>query len=198
MSLIAHAERELQFLKTGEAMNEAMHAHLTKMVQVFSDEHHSGFSARYASATLQRLLNFEPVRPLTGEADEWTEVSDGLFQNKRCPHVFRENGEAYTINGIVRKWPDGSGSQRGDRTPITFPYTPVEPITVTVDQDGVPLPTLQQKADFLKDALVSVLKLVRDYLPPGGIDAADLVAKTIGIVDPWPVPGDDPDQQGVK
>lgn len=96
-----------------------------KMIEQFSEEGHSGFSASMAVNLFERLARFEPITPLTGEADEWTEVSDGVYQNRRCSHVFRENGQAYDINGIVFREPDGCCFTSGNsRVPVSFPYTP--------------------------------------------------------------------------
>jgi hypothetical protein len=97
------------------------------MIEVFSDEGHSGFSANYAVAILQKLLKFEPLSPLTGEDSEWNLISEkeNLYQNKRCSHVFRENGKAYDINGKVFVQENGSAyTSRDSRVDVTFPYTP--------------------------------------------------------------------------
>ena len=56
---------------SGDEMNDAMCEHILKMVNVFAEEGHSGFSANYAINILQKLLRFEPLSPLTGEDDEW-------------------------------------------------------------------------------------------------------------------------------
>ena len=96
-----------------------------RMVEQFAEEGHSGFSASQAIKIFQRVASFEPLTPLTGEDDEWTEVADGLLQNRRCSHVFKENGEAYDSEGRIFREPDGVCFTSGDsRVPITFPYTP--------------------------------------------------------------------------
>ena len=105
--LISFAKSELDIVgmkeDDSEISNRAMREHILKMVEVFSDEDHSGFSANYAVAILQKLLRFEPLSPLTGEDSEWNLISEkeNLYQNKRCSYVFRENGKAYDINGKV-------------------------------------------------------------------------------------------------
>jgi hypothetical protein len=96
-----------------------------KLITVFADEGHSGASAAMAVSLFQRLARFEPLTPLTGEDDEWNEVSEGVFQSRRCPHVFKENGEAYNIRGRVFREPNGACFTSSEsRVPITFPYTP--------------------------------------------------------------------------
>lgn len=126
-NLLTHAERELP--PADDEMQALMNTQLKEMILVFSTHGHSGFSASYAISALAKLLRFEPLRPLTGEPDEWNEVGDGVFQNNRCSHVFRQidrfNGQAYDINGRVFREPSGACFTNSDSfVPITFPYTP--------------------------------------------------------------------------
>lgn len=142
MSFIEYAESELARIgltaDSEDEMNLAMREHILRMVRVFSQEGHSGFSASYAVACLEKLLRYEPLSPLTGEDDEWTEVDDGIFQNKRCSRVFKvvEGDETitYDIDGIVF-WDWYTDKETGEkykshftckdsRVPVVFPYTP--------------------------------------------------------------------------
>lgn len=141
--LVDHATAELDAigLTAGDPdyMNQAMRNHLIHMVTEFSNEGHSGFSAGYAVSTLERLLRFKPLGPLTGEDSEWADVytqNNGVvvYQNKRCSTVFREgedNATAYNIEGrIFWRWEtDEDGNKYKDyftnwssRTPVVFPY----------------------------------------------------------------------------
>lgn len=96
-----------------------------KMIEQFAEEGHSGFSASMAISLFERLARWEPITPLTGEADEWNDVGEGMLQNRRCPHIFKENGTAYNSQGIVWRDPDGcTFTNRDSRVPITFPHTP--------------------------------------------------------------------------
>lgn len=96
-----------------------------KMIKVFSDEGHSGMSAPMAVDLFKQVAMFEPLTPLTGEDDEWIDVGDGLYQNRRCPHVFKKDGEAYDIEGRIFREPNGACfTSRDSRTPVTFPYMP--------------------------------------------------------------------------
>ncbi len=102
-----------------------IYEHLKKLLEAFSGEGHSGTSAPYTIGLFKKLAMFEPLGPLTGADSEWIEVSDNLFQNVRASHVFKENGEAYDINGKVFEQPDGVQFTSIDsRVPVTFPYTP--------------------------------------------------------------------------
>lgn len=96
-----------------------------KMVKVFADEGHSGFSASMAVAAFSKLVRFEPLTPLTGDDDEWGEVDDGVFQNIRCSHVFKDKTGAYDIQGRVFREPSGACFTNGEsHVPVEFPYTP--------------------------------------------------------------------------
>jgi len=131
-NLLKHAEHELKLLGgDDDGMQSVMNKHILEMVRVFGDEGHSGFSASYAVNLLEKLLRFEPLKPLTGEDDEWNDVSEhggGVmkWQNKRCSHVFKDvDGRAYDIEGKIFREPDGSCYPgKGSSVDITFPYTP--------------------------------------------------------------------------
>lgn len=126
--LLAHAERELPHIGTDE-MGALMAEQLKELVLVFGTHGHSGFSAGYATAVLQKLLRYEPIAPLTGEPGEWNEVGDGVFQNNRCSRVFKQadrfNGQAYDIEGRVFRETNGvCYTSSNSFVPIVFPYTP--------------------------------------------------------------------------
>lgn len=158
-NILEHAKRELDLIgmtaDNEEEMNRMMREHILKMIQVFADEGHSGFSANYAVNILSKLLKFEPISPLTGDDSEWTELdygSDMKYQNKRLSRVFKgADGRAYDIEGTVfYEWversldPEEEGypgtkrfksyyTGRDSRTYITFPYTPT---TQYVERDS--------------------------------------------------------------
>lgn len=124
-NLLAHADRELP-PADGDEMQEAMNLALREIVFVFGSQGHSGFSAGYATDALEKLLRFEPLRPLTGEPEEWNEVGPGWWQNRRCSRVFKDaDGRAYDIDGRVFREPNGCCYTSSDsRVYITFPYRP--------------------------------------------------------------------------
>ena len=106
---------------------------ILKMIEAFADEGHSGFSAGMAISIFSRLARFEPLSPLTGADDEWTEVGTGVFQNRRCSTVFKDETGAYDIDGRVFREPSGACyTSRDSRVPVVFPYTPT---TEYVDVD---------------------------------------------------------------
>jgi len=108
-----------------------------KMVEAFAEEGHSGGSAPIAVSLFKKLANWEPLGALTGEPDEWMEVSHGHFQNKRCSRVFKNgDGPAYDIEGRVFREPSGAMfTNRESRVTVTFPYVPS---TEIVDVPGEP------------------------------------------------------------
>lgn len=131
-NLLAHADRELP-PDSGDEMNRLMNDSLRELVLVFSTQGHSGFSAGYATSALEKLLRYEPLGPLTGEPSEWCEVSEGVFQNRRCSRVFKQadrfDGQAYDINARVFREPSGVCYTNSDSlSPVAFPYAPTTEI----------------------------------------------------------------------
>jgi len=66
-------------------------------------------------------------------------VSDGLWQNNRCSHVFKDADGAWDIDGKIFTDPQGcSYTNRDSRVMIEFPYVPKREY-VNVDDNGVPI-----------------------------------------------------------
>lgn len=129
-NLLEHAEREFKiagWLDENELLQNTMMENIRELLRVFSNQRHSGFSANYALNLFNQLARFQPVTPLTGDDDEWVETSfdQGLLQNKRASHVFKQNGEAFDVEGKIFQDPDGyCYTSCESRVPVTFPYTP--------------------------------------------------------------------------
>jgi len=142
--LVAFAEAELSRLQNDEyGMQEMMNRHLLKMVQVFSDEDHSGFSANYAINVLNRLLRYLPISVIEDKPEDWIDVSDGLFQHKRCSKIFKDkklfDGQAYNLDGRVFSNDNGESwfTNGNSKLPIEFPYyVPLHPFKYLVDENG--------------------------------------------------------------
>jgi hypothetical protein len=125
-----------------DEMQEAICTHVLKLLDVFADEGHSGSTAPYTISLFKRLAMFEPIGPLTGEDSEWTEVSDGVFQNNRMGSVFKQkdrfNGQAYWLDGkVFWEWATHPDIEDGKPfksyftgfdsfTPIEFPWVKPE------------------------------------------------------------------------
>jgi hypothetical protein len=167
MSLVAYAESELDRIgmTDEDGYNGMMRKHLIHMVKEFADEGHSGFSASYALQCLKKLMKFKPLSPLTGEDEEWTDVTaiSGVphFQNKRCGSVFKDgkDGQAYDIDGkVFWEWyKDEDGVEHKtyytsfeSRVPVTFPYAvPDEPIYEYRYSDSEPPAPPQNESGLL-------------------------------------------------
>jgi hypothetical protein len=141
-NLVLFAENELARLGNDE-MQGAMNKHILQMVQVFSEEGHSGFSAMYAIRCLERLLRYLPLSELTGADDEWADILDGFAQsrqNKRCSSVFkRADGTAYNITGRVFSEDNGKTwfTNAKSFVDIDFPYlVPTHPAEYLVNENG--------------------------------------------------------------
>ena len=130
-NLLKHAKKELELSGVDEDIYGDMTSKaVLELVEVFAKQGHSGMSAGYVRSLFNKVANYEPLTPLTGEDDEWTDVSEyggGVqFQNKRCSNVFKgADGVAYDVNGIVFEDKDGCTFTSGDsRVNVTFPYVP--------------------------------------------------------------------------
>ena len=163
-NLLSYAEDELNRIgmteNSPDEMNVEMCKHILHMVQEFSEEGHSGFSGRYALNILTKLLDFKPLTPLTGADDEWNDVGEIYWQNKRCSSVFKKSdGTCYDIDGkVFWEWyRDGSGeavktyySGSGCSVPVTFPYTvPDKPIYEYRHSDAIPQQPAQNEDGFI-------------------------------------------------
>lgn len=129
--LIGHAKREFSSVwPEQDDMQDLMKQNIIELLQVFSAQGHSGFSAGYCISAFEKLAMFKPIGPLTGEAHEWSEpyCHEGTCQNRRDGRVFKEaDGTAYFIDGKIFREPDGACfTSRESRVYITeWPYTPV-------------------------------------------------------------------------
>lgn len=152
MNLTEHAAAELAALKrtTPDAIILEFEDEIFALVQKFGDSGQSGGSAPYTSAAITsaitKLLDWKPLGELTGDDDEWGDVStmclEPTWQNKRCSAVFkREDGTCTYNDGIV--WEDQHGVRftgrigniRSGCKIRQFPFTPKTFIVHVVD-DG--------------------------------------------------------------
>ena len=87
----------------GRKMQEAINKDILDLVEMFANQGHSGFSANYTINILTKLLKQSFITPLTGNDDEWIEVTDGVYQNKREGRIFKQDdrfdGKPYYIDG---------------------------------------------------------------------------------------------------
>ena len=164
-NLINHAREEFRAAgwtdengKYKDEMQEMICNHVLKLLEVFSDEGHSGSTAPYAISMFTTLANFKPIAPLTGEDWEWVDHGH-TKQNKRCGSVFKDpDGECYNIDGrVFWEWQMYEGEPfksyytcRESRVPVTFPYAvPKEPEYVYRYSDAEPPAPPQNEQGFL-------------------------------------------------
>lgn len=165
-SSVEYAKSELaRITKDGDGLQNAINKNIIDIIEFFASQGHSGFTAGYAMSILERLFCFKPITPLTGEDDEWTNVSDEmgqrLFQNKRCSSVFKTTDaqgntiEVYDVDAIV--YSDNGGltwfTSSRFRKNVTFPYEPPthpEKIYIEYTED-VPLGWSGDKYEIITD-----------------------------------------------
>jgi hypothetical protein len=128
-NLVRHTVNEFtvlgNFKETGP--NNWIAHNVLDLVRVFATQGHSGSSAPFAIELFRKAANFDPLGPITGGASEWVEVCNGMWQNRRCSHVFKDSvdGPAYDSQAVIFEEPNGGRFiGRYSRQFITFPYTP--------------------------------------------------------------------------
>lgn len=134
--LYDHAKRELELIDYHEnsfdEYGRMIYDSIMETVELVSGQGHSGGSLRLVVQYLTKLLEFQPLSPLEGTADEWSEPKEGISINLRCSRVmwFRNEGKYYDSEGIRFYRIDDNGEKEYFwRTPlsfveITFPYSP--------------------------------------------------------------------------
>lgn len=74
-----------------------MHDNIISIVEMFSEQGHSSFSASYAISHLTRLLEFKPLSPLTGEDDEWWAKQQIKDEFRRILKASIDDPDPYTF-----------------------------------------------------------------------------------------------------
>ena len=126
-NLVDYAKDELKrigMIDSGKAYNDWAAKTILDLIELFSSQGHTGFTAPHIIGAFSRLAMFKPLSPLTGEDDEWKDIGDGRLQNKRYSAVFKDkDGTAYNSEGKVftddgRLW----YTNKDSRVNVTFPY----------------------------------------------------------------------------
>jgi len=149
-NLVEHARREFEIagwfddVEDDFDINRMMAEDIMELLEVFANQGHSGFSGSYAVSLFKRLGSYDIISPLTGEPDEWNDISDHygrtekVYQNRRKSTVFKDENGSYDIEGRIFVEPNGGAYTSGDsRIPVEFPYVPKRTY-VYVDENGVP------------------------------------------------------------
>jgi hypothetical protein len=143
-NILKHAERELSLIGYDgkDAYNNMAKAAIMELLTTFANQGHSGFSANYVVDIFNKLARYETLSPLTGEDNEWNDVSNmsgdrkTLFQNNRDSAVFKDDTGCYHINAVI--WVGETGdtyTNKKSRGYIkSFPFTP-KTFYVKLDND---------------------------------------------------------------
>lgn len=145
MNLIEHAKSELLALGYTPAsdnladIDKRIQENILELIEVFSEQDHSGHSAAYCLKMFARLADFKPLSPITCEDREWSEVREDegkkFYQNNRLSSVFKEgDSKPYYIDAIVWRnqegvaYTGGALDSKGNRISssqnIRLPFTP--------------------------------------------------------------------------
>ena len=143
-NLLKHAERELKLIGYDgkDEYNNMAKAAIMELLTTFANQGHSGFSANYIVNLFNKLAKYETLSPLTGNDDEWGNVSDmsgdrkTLFQNNRDGRVFKNDDGAFFTEAII--WTESGESsytnKDSNRYIKSFPFTP-KTFYVEVDKE---------------------------------------------------------------
>lgn len=174
MNLLEFAKNELKILednckedKEALQLQQLITKDVLDIIEVFSNQKHSGSSAPYIISLLKRLLSYKPVTPLTGEDDEWIDVSEyfenkKVWQNKRYLSVFKdENNNATCQDAIYFSNDEGHTfyTCRESTIPITFPYT-------VPDANEIVILDNKEKREDVKKSIYERLDTLFDYKLP--------------------------------
>lgn len=108
-----------------DEVQDFMELCVLEVMDTIYEQGHSGFSHGYLVNVLIPLLKDLTPTPLTGHDWEWKHVYGNVYQNRRCPQVFKEgaNGTAYNVEGYA--FSDDGGdtyyTSRDSRKYISFP-----------------------------------------------------------------------------
>lgn len=147
-SLIRHFKSEIQLSgwtddkgNIKDDMQQLACSNVMDLLVVLHTQGHSGFSYKYIMHLFNTVSEFKPLSALTGKDDEWNEVGDSWYQNKRYSAVFKRgvNGKAYWMDGCVFEDAEGVRfTNRYSKQYIDFPWYPesAKIISVTYDSEG--------------------------------------------------------------
>lgn len=138
--MIEWAKSELARIPHDEdGVQNAADKDILELLQVFCDQGHSNLSANYVLNIFDRLAHYLPLTALTGEDEEWNEITPCYFQNKRCGHIFKDgDGRAYNSEGKIFSYDNGETwvLRKDSRVYIEFPYdVPRYPEKVLVSEE---------------------------------------------------------------
>lgn len=89
--------------KSDQGYLEEMRDAVVAVMEVVAKQEFSGGAFHVFSRLFDNLVRFRPVTPLTFADDEWIHQEEDVYQNNRCPAVFKKgkSGKPYNIDGYV-------------------------------------------------------------------------------------------------
>jgi hypothetical protein len=159
----AKSELEILSLTVKDSVVTPFSKEILALCEKFGKSGQSGMSAHFVanalSKSIKSLLLQEPICPITGEKEEWNEISyiveDGckktIYQNKRCSALFKhgEKEQAHYLDAIVwkgeEKYDTFTGSVYIDNigfdliSSSQFVKFPFEPKTFYIDVVRIPI-----------------------------------------------------------
>lgn len=94
-NLVEHAKRELKIAGLFDSDSDysgMLGESILEIVEKFSEQGHSGASAGMSIHILSKLLAFENLTELTDNPEDWIEVGEGMWQNRRNSKCFSTDG----------------------------------------------------------------------------------------------------------
>lgn len=107
-NLVEHARRELEtagYFDDDSDYGGMLGDAVVELVELFAKQGHSGMSAMMTTALFEKLSSFKALTPLTTDPDEWVEVGEYTWQNRRQSEAFSEDGGmTYHLLSENRRW----------------------------------------------------------------------------------------------
>jgi len=104
-NLVNHARRELELIGEEPETIDG----ILRIMQAFADMGHSGGSASVIIPWIHELLQFNNLKPLTDNPDEWQQLNDmgmlDVWQSRRRADAFSTDGGKtyYTLGELKRR-----------------------------------------------------------------------------------------------
>lgn len=118
-NLVDHARRELELLREDETTIEGY----LNVIQAFADMGHSGGSASVAIPVIHALLQYQNLKPLTNDPNEWNHIGEAVWGSPGGVWQSNRNSEAFSHDSGSTYYLLSEGGNDLDRKPL---HTSVE------------------------------------------------------------------------
>ena len=168
-------------------MQELMHDSVMHIIKAFCDCDFSGGVVSYALKLFNKLVNWDPINPITTDPDEWNDVTwdeeTGIrtYQAKRCSRLFRDSDDpdniAHIVDGYVfdcdfhGSYTTGGGLNRKNNPDIVCLENLLE--TPIVSRKDIELPEIKFEStrvhldEFqyqMRDELMTLYDVIREIM----------------------------------